>query len=416
MPSLLNSVIRQPAQQVLLVVQQRLGALFPQRFVLFTTADLFRIDRFARTGQCERRLKAGEPLLDATWNSDVKGKVFVETLIGWSELAWQGNELEVVTLELTDDCGTTRHHWVVARDREIANQFFLAVVEWNATIHGEVLVFEAGHFQKNETLYASIQATRFEDLILPAGQVEAIRDDVRRFLGAKALYAQHRVPWKRGLLLVGPPGNGKTHMVRAIVREAARACLYVKSLRANRSGIEDNIAQVFERARAAAPCVVVLEDLDCLIDEPSRSVLLNELDGFAANDGLLIIATTNHPEKLDRSLLDRPSRFDRKFHFGLPAPAERLRYLEAWQATVEPALKMSAPALMALGDGTHGFSFAYLKELTLASMLAFMERPDAGRMDEVAAAVLEALRAEMSSAQKMLPPIPGTERRISLSA
>jgi len=51
-----------------------------------------------------------------------------------------------------------------------------------------------------------------------------------------------------------------------------------------------------------------------------RSLFLNELDGFAQNAVLLTIATTNHPHKLDRSILDRPSRFDRKFHFPLPMP------------------------------------------------------------------------------------------------
>jgi hypothetical protein len=415
-PSLLDDVIRQPVQQVPLVVQQRLVASFPGRHVLYATSDLFRIDRFADAGQCTRRRSDAEPSLDATWLGDTRGTVTSETLIGWSHVGWRDHDLEVVTLELPDDCGSTRHHWLVAADRALAERFFLAVTDWNATSHGEVLVFEAGHFSKNESLYAAITATRFEDLVLPVGQADGIRDDVRRFLGAKALYAQHRVPWKRGLLLVGPPGNGKTHMVRAIVREAARPCLYVKSLRANHSGVEDNLAEVFDRARRAAPCVVVLEDLDCLVDDSSRSVLLNELDGFAVNDGLLIIATTNHPEKLDRSLLDRPSRFDRKFHFGLPAQAERLRYLEQWQASVEPALKLTPAVSLAVAEGTHGFSFAYLKELTLAAMLAFMEAPVVGRMDEVILSVLEALRGEMSSAQKVLPPLPGTERRISLSA
>jgi SpoVK/Ycf46/Vps4 family AAA+-type ATPase len=242
-----------------------------------------------------------------------------------------------------------------------------------------------------------------------------VRDDVRRFVGGRETYARYRVPWKRGLLLLGPPGNGKTHMLRALVRETQWPCLYVKSFR-GRQGAERGIAEVFARARRAAPCVLVLEDLDCLMDDENRAVLLNELDGFAENQGLLVVATTNHPEKLDRSLLDRPSRFDRKFHFALPAPDERRRYLARWQRDVEPDLHLTAPGLEALVDGTHAFTFAYLKELTFASMLAFMEAPVAGAMDEVAVSVLATLKSEMSSARKLLPPMPETERRISLSA
>ena len=64
---------------------------------------------------------------------------------------------------------------------------------------------------------------------------------------------------------------------------------------------------VFARARRSAPCLVVLEDLDSLIKDENRAFLLNELDGFADNEGVVVIASTNHPEKLDPAILDRPS-------------------------------------------------------------------------------------------------------------
>ena len=158
---------------------------------------------------------------------------------------------------------------------------------------------------------------------------------------------------------------------------------------------------------------MVLEDLDCLVGDDSRSVLLNELDGFVQNEGLLIIATTNHPEKLDRSLLDRPSRFDRKFHFPLPEPRERRRYLERWRSSLETALHFDDDTLTLAVEGTHAFTFAYLKELTFAAMMAFVDGE--ASMNDVLPRVLENLRGEMSSARKMLPPIPGTDRKISLS-
>jgi AAA+ superfamily predicted ATPase len=300
-------------------------------------------------------------------------------------------------------------------DFAAAQRFFLAVCEWCSSVRGEVLVYEEGQFTRSQPLHESITRASFDDLILTATLLDSMRDDVRRFVASRELYARYRVPWKRGLLLLGPPGNGKTHTLRALINETKWPCLYVRSFRGRHVTAEEGISAVFTRARRAAPCVLVLEDLDCLLEESARSVLLNELDGFAENQGLLVVASTNHPEKLDRSLLDRPSRFDRKFHFPLPAPDERRRFLERWQSAVDPDLRLSEGGLLSLVEGSHGFTFAYLKELTFGAMLAFMECPNPGAMDEVAGQVLVALKGEMSSARKMLPPLPDAERRISLS-
>ena len=69
--------------------------------------------------------------------------------------------------------------------------------------------------------------------------------------------------------------------------------------------------EVFSKARVLAPCVLILEDLDSLINDRNRSFFLNQLDGIEGNDGLLLIGTTNHFDRLDPGLSERPSRFDR---------------------------------------------------------------------------------------------------------
>ena len=76
-------------------------------------------------------------------------------------------------------------------------------------------------------------------------------------------------------------------------------------------GEEGSMQVVFAKARLLAPCVIILEDLDSLINDQNRSVFLNQLDGSAGNDGLLLIGTTNHFDRLDPGLSTRPSRFDR---------------------------------------------------------------------------------------------------------
>ena len=89
------------------------------------------------------------------------------------------------------------------------------------------------------------------------------------------------------------------------------APLYVKTFR-SWMGEEAAMQAVFDKARQMAPCVLILEDLDSLINDGNRSFFLNQLDGLEGNDGLLIIGSTNHFDRLDPALNSRPSRFDRK--------------------------------------------------------------------------------------------------------
>jgi transitional endoplasmic reticulum ATPase len=77
-------------------------------------------------------------------------------------------------------------------------------------------------------------------------------------------------------------------------------------------GEENAMAECFRKARELAPCCLILEDLDSLINNDNRSFFLNQIDGLEGNDGLLVVGTTNHLDQLDPALTTRPSRFDRK--------------------------------------------------------------------------------------------------------
>lgn len=161
------------------------------------------------------------------------------------------------------------------------------------------------------------------------------------------------------------------------------------------SGTEqENMAEVFERARMA-PCIVVLEDLDSMIDNKNRSFFLNELDGFKSNNGVVVLATTNHPGKLDSSILDRPSRFDRKYYFHLPAEAERRAYIMKWNSDLQADLQVSENGAARLVSATEDFSFAYLKELFVASMVQWMSEARSRSMDEILLAQTDLLRGQM---------------------
>jgi len=110
-------------------------------------------------------------------------------------------------------------------------------------------------------------------------------------------------------------GNGKTISIKVIMKTCDAlgfAPLYVKSFRIPGYSDEYAMQLVFDKARQLSPCVMVLEDLDALINDGNRSFFMNQLDGLQGNDGLLVIGTTNHFDRLDPGLSTRPSRFDRK--------------------------------------------------------------------------------------------------------
>lgn len=145
------------------------------------------------------------------------------------------------------------------------------------------------------------------------------------------------------------------------------------------------------------PCVIVLEDIDSMVSNKNRSFFLNELDGFRSNSGIVVLATTNHPEKLDTAILDRPSRFDRKYYFDLPADAERMAYLEKWNQGLQPDMRMTDSGATTVVSGTAGFSFAYLKELLVSSMVQWLSDERKVSMDDVVLAQAVLLRSQMNT-------------------
>jgi transitional endoplasmic reticulum ATPase len=157
--------------------------------------------------------------------------------------------------------------------------------------------------------------------------------------------------------------------------------LYVKTL-SSFGGPEFSIRQIFTKARATAPCLLIFEDIDSLVTPFVRSYFLNEVDGLESNHGILMIGSTNHLERLDPGISKRPSRFDRKYLFSLPNHDERVLYCEYWRKKLSGNEKIDFPKELSvmIADITDEFSFAYMKEAFVASLLSIVarlrERPD----------------------------------------
>lgn len=153
--------------------------------------------------------------------------------------------------------------------------------------------------------------------------------------------------------------------------------LYVKSLK-NYFGPEYAINAIFARARRTAPCYLIFEDLDSVVTDEVRSYFLNAVDGIQKNDGILMVGSTNHLDRLDPGIAKRPSRFDRKYLFPNPSPDERTKYMKYWQHKLKDNDDIQFPDKIcpAVSKITSGFSFAYLQEAMIASLLAIARDQD----------------------------------------
>lgn len=156
-----------------------------------------------------------------------------------------------------------------------------------------------------------------ESVVLKQGLMESLIEDLRQFLTRRDWYHDRGIPYRRGYLLFGPPGTGKSSAVIAVA-SALRMDIAILSL-VNSSIDDDDLCQLLSECPPNA--IVLIEDIDCVFverrageDKQNKltfSGLLNALDGVAAGEGRVLFATTNHPERLDPALV-RPGRIDRR--------------------------------------------------------------------------------------------------------
>ncbi|MGK2898440.1 MAG: ATP-dependent zinc metalloprotease FtsH [Burkholderiaceae bacterium] len=254
----------------------------------------------------------------------------------------------------------------------------------------------------------------FDDV---AGVDEAkaeLRESVDFLKNPKA-YGRLGAHMPKGILLVGPPGTGKTLLARAMAGEAGVPFFSITGSEFVEMFVGVGAARVrdlFEQARASAPCIIFIDELDALgrargvgplsggHDEKEQTLnqLLAEMDGFDASAGVVILAATNRPEILDPALL-RAGRFDRQVLVDRPDRKGRADVLRVHLKKVTLGVDIDPDAVAALTPGFAGADLANL--VNEAALLATRRGADAVAMADFTAAV-ERIVAGLERHQRVL--------------
>ena len=235
---------------------------------------------------------------------------------------------------------------------------------------GNSMMFGMG--SSNARIYVqSSEGIHFSDV---AGEDEAKENltEIVDYLHNPHKYAEVGAAMPKGVLLVGPPGTGKTMLAKAVAGEANVPFFSM-------SGSEfvemfvgmgaSKVRDLFKQAKEKAPCIVFIDEIDAIgkkrdgqlstNDEREQTLnqLLTEMDGFEGNNGVIILAATNRPESLDPALL-RPGRFDRRVPVELPDLKGREAILKVHAKKIKLAEDVDFAAIARMASGASGAELA----------------------------------------------------------
>ena len=236
---------------------------------------------------------------------------------------------------------------------------------------GDSMMFNMG--RSNAKVYVkSAEGIKFDDV---AGEDEAKENltEVVNYLHDPSKYQEIGASMPKGILLVGPPGTGKTMLAKAVAGEANVPFFSM-------SGSEfvemfvgmgaSKVRDLFKQAKEKAPCIVFIDEIDAIgqkrsggqyggNDEREQTLnqLLTEMDGFESNNGVIILAATNRPESLDPALT-RPGRFDRRVPVELPDLKGREEILKVHAKKIKVAEDVDFNKIARMASGASGAELA----------------------------------------------------------
>lgn len=215
--------------------------------------------------------------------------------------------------------------------------------------------------ESNIGLYFSERDINLDNLlVLPDSNSEKVLTHIEDFWQNEKAFREYGFLWKRGIMLWGPPGSGKTSTVQQLSKQIVDIngiTVYCVHPRLTAQGLD-----IFRRIEPNRPLIVIFEDIDAIVKEYGESDILAMLDGELQVDNVVFVATTNYPERLDKRFINRPSRFDEIIKVPMPSSAARRYYLEH----KNPRLLGVPSEMEKWVKATEGFSVAHLKEVIIS--------------------------------------------------
>ena len=195
---------------------------------------------------------------------------------------------------------------------------------------------------------------------------ERVVSEIQKFWERESIFIDYGLIYKRGILLYGPPGSGKSCTIQLIMKDVVeRKGLVIKF---SDPYLFIDGMRVLRQVQPNTPVVVILEDIDSTLQMFNESEILNILDGVNEVKKIVFLATTNYPEKLGARIVNRPSRFDKRFRIGYPSKESRKMYFEFLIGggnvdKLEQKVKELDLNIDQWVEDTEDMSIAHLKEL-----------------------------------------------------
>ncbi len=241
--------------------------------------------------------------------------------------------------------------------------------------------------ETNSTIESSSSNITFKD-VAGIKDVKAELEEVVDFLNNPKKYQKYGVSLPKGVLLVGPPGVGKTLIARAVAGEADVPFFYQSGASFVHIYVgmgAKRVRELFTAAKAQAPSIIFIDEIDAVGKsrgiggnderEATLNELLTQMDGFDSQSGVMVIAATNKIEVLDEALL-RAGRFDRRVFLSLPSVQDRFDILKLYLKDKKSNIDIDKLALE-----TSGFSSSALATLVNESLLHMIKRADTSLLD-----------------------------------
>ncbi len=260
----------------------------------------------------------------------------------------------------SDDTGEERLNGVVQWTSHDNKRFIPASKTAKRLLPG---AYEICHSQSIGLFFQKFPVKTEGLLRFPQTNSERVVREIQTFWEKEPLFREYGLAYKRGVILYGPAGSGKSCCIQLIMKDVieregivikfGNPTLFIEGMR------------ILREIEPKTPVVVLMEDIDGILESYNESEVLNILDGVDHIDRLVFLSTTNYPERLGARIINRPSRFDKRFKIGHPNAESRRLYFKHIIGT-DSRIKELKINLEKWVTDTKDFSIAHLKELFIA--------------------------------------------------